>query len=1262
MKITLMLAGILLCFCVQAQQLAFPGAEGYGRFSTGGRTGTVYHVTNLNDSGSGSFRDAVSQPNRIVVFDVAGVIHVQSRVVVKSNITVAGQTAPGDGVVIYGDGISTSGANDVIIRYLRVRMGRGGTSGKDAIGVANGTKQIFDHVSTTWGRDETFSISWDGKGTEPGDITIQNCIIGQGLFSHSCGGLIQTSNGVSILRTLYVDNHTRNPKVKGLNQFENNVVYNWGGGGCYILGDTEAPSWATIVNNYFIKGPNTTVATYTRANSWFQLYASGNYVDGNLDGVLNGELSVQADYGPVTWIENRSDFANLTGDNAIPKMHPEVTELLSAEEAYQLIVEQAGASLPTRDQVDLLLIDELKSLGTEGEIISDELDLPTAGPGHIYQSKRKQDTDGDGMPDEWENANGTDPNVDDAMVLAANNYANIENYINSISEATVFLKYPIKIQTADKTYNTIDLSWTLEETAATALILEYGTTENDFLQSLQLGGDVTAAQLTGLQSGTSYYIRLKSKNSELESEYSEVVKIDTEYEPTVPIASVSLSPADGGSLNFFRDVTLNWENNSHSVGGALSYDLYFGTSPETMELLAESTSETSFSVGELQAQTSYYWKVVATNNVGTTETAFSFSTVEEIERTKLCYFPFDESNGNIAENTVADFDATATNFQPIWDSGAHSNCVVFPAAGDRDDRYFSVPHYDAMSLGSKSFTISLWFKSDGSVSNSYLLHKGMHNADYGGNGNWVGIEYKNGSLYFGVDDNVNKSLVTINDASDYFNNEWHHIACVRDTEVAKIRMFMDGEMIGEADDQTGAIIESDALIIGNCNGAFNTPFPGKLDELIFFEGALSAPEISYLSRFEATAPEKSSSPSPGIEASLSFFRGVDLSWENTTIEEGGPLTYDVYFGTSENSMTKVAEGISENTCSVGDLEPETTYYWQVSASNSLGETEGDLWSFSTETESMQTELLHLHFNEENGTTAENWAGENNASAANFSPVWESGKVGNCIRLSGNQTNGYMAVDHYSALDMGTRSFTISLWFRSEGAMPDSYLLQKGMHDDTNGGNGNWFGIQYKDSKLYFGVDDNVTKSLVTLSGADSYFDNQWHHLACIRDEAETKLKLYVDGQLLEEADDGTGNITESGQLIIGNRNGYFDNPYIGCLDDLIIFDGVLSDVQISFIANNLAMGIDNRVLVDGEMGIFPNPFDDFVQLDLSNVRQAKGVVEIMDLSGRVKFRQTYDKAVSEQAVMRGLGSLPKGIYVCIIKTEEGIYAEKLIKN
>ncbi|KAF2635268.1 pectate lyase-like protein [Massarina eburnea CBS 473.64] len=399
--------------------LAFPGAEGFGRNAIGGRKGSVYVVTNLDDSGTGSLRDAVSATDRIIVFAVGGLIKIEDRLVVSKRVSILGQTAPGDGITVYGNGWSFSNADDAIVRYIRIRMGKGGTSGKDAITIADGSNMIFDHVSVTWGRDETFSIS----GSDVGNITIQNSIIGQGLQTHSCGGLIQTTvgNGISLFRNLYIDNKTRNPKVKGTNDFTNNVVYNWGGGGGYIAGDSSALSEANIVANYFISGPSTSVTAFTRGNENFHGYVEKNWYDSDKDGALNGvELGVAAsNYGGMAI--QTTKFA-----------HPAPSTILSAADALSFVSASAGASLK-RDSVDARLVEELKSYGKTGELISDETASPMNGPGSIDGGSKAVDTDGDGIPDAAETALGFDVNVDDAMKdTDGNGYVNVEDWANSL--------------------------------------------------------------------------------------------------------------------------------------------------------------------------------------------------------------------------------------------------------------------------------------------------------------------------------------------------------------------------------------------------------------------------------------------------------------------------------------------------------------------------------------------------------------------------------------------------------------------------------------------------------------------------------------------------------------------------------------------------------------------------------------------------------------------------------------------------------------
>lgn len=375
---------------------------------------------NPSDSGKGSLRDAVSANSRIVVFDVGGVIKITDRIAVSKNVYIAGQTAPGGGIAVYGNGMSWSNADNSITRYLRVRMGKGGDKGKDAAGIADGKNMIFDHVSVSWGRDETFSINGDVT-----NVTIQDSIIAQGLETHSCGGLVQTNGGVSLFRNLYIDNKTRNPKVKGVNDFQNNVIYNWGGGGGYLAGgDSAGESFVNIVANYFISGPSTSVAAVSRSNTLFHGYVKDNFHDADRNGKLDGSALAEeaASYGGMDVLTTQFDY-------------PAPTTLLTPEQAVDVVLNGTGCSFPTRDSVDEYLLREVRSWGTDGALIADEATV--GGVGTIEAGTAPTDTDGDGIPDAWETANGLDPNdATDAMAISDSGYANIEVYVNSLVPST----------------------------------------------------------------------------------------------------------------------------------------------------------------------------------------------------------------------------------------------------------------------------------------------------------------------------------------------------------------------------------------------------------------------------------------------------------------------------------------------------------------------------------------------------------------------------------------------------------------------------------------------------------------------------------------------------------------------------------------------------------------------------------------------------------------------------------------------------------
>lgn len=399
-----------------AQQLAFPGAEGFGRHATGGRGGEVYHVTNLDDTGEGSFRDAVSQSNRIVIFDVGGVINISSRIVIHKDIYVAGQTAPGGGITIYGNGIAFNGSSgNSIIRYIRIRMGKNGDYGKDAVAISEGQDYMFDHVSVSWGRDGTFDVN--GSGID--NVTLQSCIVAQGInnHNHSTGGLMQSGKW-SMIRSLYIDNKTRNPKARGKHEFINSVLYNWRTNG-YIMGDTEGLSECSLMGNYFIYGPSSSTDSHiTNTTPSFHVYAEDNWVDHNKNGKLDGTL--MTDYKTATLVDN-------------PFPYPGVNELLSAQNALNQVIEDVGASLE-RDAVDELLINQVMSYGTEGQIIDTEDDNGIPGnTGTVENGNPPTDSDQDGMPDNWEIERGLDPNEpDDDGDDDNDGYTNIEEYLSCL--------------------------------------------------------------------------------------------------------------------------------------------------------------------------------------------------------------------------------------------------------------------------------------------------------------------------------------------------------------------------------------------------------------------------------------------------------------------------------------------------------------------------------------------------------------------------------------------------------------------------------------------------------------------------------------------------------------------------------------------------------------------------------------------------------------------------------------------------------------
>jgi pectate lyase len=343
---------------------AFSSAEGFGQFASGGRGGEIVHVTTLDDSGAGSFRDAVSQPHRIVVFDVGGIIHLQANVAVSSDISLLGQTAPGDGVMIYGRSVSFSGQKNVVVRYLRFREGIAGDKGKCSVNLSNGSDMIFDHCSIEWGR-------WDCLGLTQGshDITFQNCIIGEGVDPQRFGSLSDDVANITYSHNLWINNQSRNPKAKGKIQYVNNVVYDWGVTGL-VGGHSGADHFLDAIGNYFIAGPNSSSRFTGEYKATDHVFQKDNFTDMNKDGKLNGRLVVPEDFG-------KGDDAPTLETNLT--VAPQIAvKIESAQSALASILANAGCS-QHRDAVDARLIDEVKSFGKLGKISHNETEAGGTG-------------------------------------------------------------------------------------------------------------------------------------------------------------------------------------------------------------------------------------------------------------------------------------------------------------------------------------------------------------------------------------------------------------------------------------------------------------------------------------------------------------------------------------------------------------------------------------------------------------------------------------------------------------------------------------------------------------------------------------------------------------------------------------------------------------------------------------------------------------------------------------------------------------------
>jgi hypothetical protein len=431
---------------------AFPGAEGFGANASGGRGGKVVIVSNLNDSGAGSFREACEKTPgpRIVVFAVSGLIDLQTPIQVREpNLTIAAQTAPGEGICLRKCGLLVRTSN-VIVRFLRSRPGPLYGTEMDAISIGGDSAgpeyhdAIFDHCSANWSVDECLSPSGPIY-----NITVQWCLIGEPLNKsvhpkgpHAYGSLVHGIGGLTLHHNLWIDCDERSPRL-GDNFFKppwptfdirNNVMYNWGKMCSGLTGDELSTNY---VGNYLRPGPSSSdrppiILTRTARVKYF---VQGNVYEGRPNYATDpaAMFAVTKSQGGVNKKAKAEDlrkpFTLVDQPFTVP-----VVATTTAEEAYRAVLAQVGAIAPVRDAVDQRLVNQV--ITRTGRIIDSPDEV--GGWPKYRSADAPTDSDRDGMPDAWELARGLNPNNPaDAARDSGDGYTNIEKYINGLADEAI---------------------------------------------------------------------------------------------------------------------------------------------------------------------------------------------------------------------------------------------------------------------------------------------------------------------------------------------------------------------------------------------------------------------------------------------------------------------------------------------------------------------------------------------------------------------------------------------------------------------------------------------------------------------------------------------------------------------------------------------------------------------------------------------------------------------------------------------------------
>lgn len=1199
----------LLCLAlpgtVLAQTLAFPGAKGFGAQATGGRGGSVYHVTTLADSGPGSFRDAVSASHRIVVFDVSGYITLKTAVSVQSHITIAGQTAPGEGIGFKGGEISFANSTDIICRYIRIRPGsETASTNDDALSFYRATNIIVDHASiefAPWNNIDGVSDDWQNHPVNR--ITVQNSIIadptGQQFGAHT-----EAVEGTwSWFNNIFANSHNRNPLAKINTVFINNLLYNCSAG---YTTHTSTPFTHDIINNYFILGP----ASGGTDNTWFQIDKNQSiYYQGNLkDSLPNGKL----DGGETTpfWYQGTGTILTAPWSDQSTVQLPMTTTL-----TYYYNTSRSG-DFP-HDPMDKLIVDQLKTLGSgptgltagtagpDGSLYTSQTQtgLDNNGYGTIGSGTADADTDGDGMADYWEMATGSNPLVDDAMQDGGDGYTLIEHYLHYLAE--------IHARTDKNTAVSVDLSAYTTGFSTNTPVFTVQTPEHGLVKLEADGHTATftpATDYTGLGQFL-FTVTGADGTSFTDSVAIAIPKPVAILAPT----DVSLSAETRGLTTPYSVVTIQWKDNSDNETGfsveRAGSDGIFAVIKTTGADQTKYLDSASLLPGE-----TYRYQIRALNGQDT-----SYYTAVDSIQTPLPPMP-----PSAASTPMPEDGATSTlsggTAQLSWAPGEHSDSVIVYLGTDagslsaQDTLPASDTSFEATGLSEN--TTYYWridAKNEKGVTSgavwSFHTMGASTTQEDGLVGYWSlddlsGTKVTDSSVY-GDDGTLGLDPSDPSIRIDGYRNKALDLASLPDNTYAVSIPNQSQIFLDKSSFTISFWVKADPALM---------PMDNNTDQYLLCKGSIGTDatigstgkriDLECKNKTLRFALDDANDANKGGKDELSTDAAPVYTgkWVNVILmRDTTAKKMRIYINgelAGEKDITKSTSGTGEASALIlgnigerellsgtttpapfrGKMDEVKIYNYALSTTQVYALSEHypqglvGYWSFDeTGTTPVVTDSTDYHDDGTLGLDPTNPA------------IRVPGYRGNALDFATLADNNYaVRIPNQGQLFLDQSAFSISFWMKAPTSMfptsndMDYYVLCKGSIG-TNpdiGSTGKRFDLEFKNKLLRFAIDDandaggGGKDELQT--DATPFFTGDWVNVILIRDTAEEKLKVYLNASLVGEKgiSNATSGIGEATDLILGNigarelLSGSSPAPYKGMLDEFKIYNYALSYTDI----------------------------------------------------------------------------------------------------